>query len=68
MGSNKDVIDTCKIVVMYLSVLLETFIFQTTTLRSTVILFYISNEGTSILENFALLGVPIPKKSKNAII
>ena len=35
---------------------------QLTLLRSTVIIFYIAYEGSSILENMALLGVPLPKK------
>ena len=35
---------------------------QMTLLRSTVIIFYIAYEGSSILENLALLGVPLPQK------
>ena len=31
-------------------------------IRSVVIGFYITNEGISILENVALLGVPLPQK------
>lgn len=31
-------------------------------LRSTVIFFYISNEGISIIENAAPIGLPVPKK------
>lgn len=33
-------------------------------IRDTIILFYISNEGLSILENVANCGVPIPAKLK----
>ena len=33
-------------------------------LRTAVIFFYISNEGVSLLENAAHLGLPIPKKLK----
>lgn len=33
-------------------------------LRTAVIFFYISNEGVSLLENAAHLGLPIPEKSK----
>lgn len=33
-------------------------------LRTAVIFFYISNEGVSILENAARLGLPIPEKIK----
>jgi toxin secretion/phage lysis holin len=36
-------------------------------LRTTVIFFYLSNEGISILENAALIGLPIPKKMKDAL-
>ena len=36
-------------------------------LRSTVIFFYISNEGISILENASNLGVPIPVKIKEGL-
>ena len=33
-------------------------------LRTAVIFFYISNEGVSLLENAAHLGLPIPEKIK----
>ena len=33
-------------------------------LRTAVIFFYISNEGVSLLENAAHLGVPVPEKIK----
>lgn len=33
-------------------------------LRTAVIFFYISNEGVSLLENAAHLGLPIPEKMK----
>jgi len=33
-------------------------------LRSAVICFYLSNEGVSLLENAAHLGLPIPEKLK----
>lgn len=36
-------------------------------LRTAVIFFYISNEGVSLLENFAHLGLPIPEKLKNVL-
>ena len=35
---------------------------QITLIRSTVILFYIAYEASSILENCALIGLPLPKK------
>lgn len=36
-------------------------------IRSTVIFFYLSNEGISILENTAKIGLPIPEKLKDAL-
>ncbi len=37
-------------------------------LRNLVIFFYIGQDGISILENAALLGVPIPEKLKDSLI
>lgn len=37
-------------------------------IRSTVIFFYLSNEGISILENTAKIGLPIPEKLKDALV
>jgi len=36
-------------------------------LRTAVIFFYISNEGVSLLENAAHLGLPVPEKVKAAL-
>ena len=36
-------------------------------LRTAVIFFYISNEGVSVLENAAHLGLPVPKKMKSVL-
>lgn len=36
-------------------------------IRTAVIFFYISNEGISILENSAKIGLPIPKKLKDIL-
>ena len=36
-------------------------------LRTAVIFFYLSNEGISLLENAAHLGLPIPKKLKDVL-
>ena len=36
-------------------------------LRTAVIFFYISNEGVSLLENAAHLGLPIPEKLKDIL-
>ena len=32
------------------------------TLRTAIVLFYLSNEGISIIENAAIIGLPVPKK------
>ena len=37
-------------------------------IRTAVIFFYISNEGISILENSANLGLPIPEKLKEILV
>jgi len=36
-------------------------------IRTAVIFIYLSNEGMSILENAARIGLPIPEKLKNAL-
>ncbi len=36
-------------------------------IRTAVIFFYLSNEGVSILENAAHIGLPIPQKLKNIL-
>ena len=36
-------------------------------LRTAVIFFYISNEGVSLLENAAHLGLPVPEKVKDVL-
>ena len=35
--------------------------------RTAVICFYLSNEGVSLLENAAYLGLPVPEKLKNIL-
>ena len=36
-------------------------------LRTAVIFFYLSNEGVSLLENAAHLGLPVPEKLKDVL-
>lgn len=40
---------------------------ETGVLRTAVIFFYLSNEGVSLLENAAHLGLPIPEKLKDVL-
>ena len=40
---------------------------ETGVLRTAVIFFYLSNEGVSLLENVAHLGLPIPEKLKEVL-
>ena len=40
---------------------------KTGMLRATVIFFYISNEGISILENASYLGLPVPQKFQSVL-
>ena len=37
-------------------------------LRTAVIFFYISNEGVSLLENAAHIGLPVPEKLKDVLV
>lgn len=43
------------------------FIKEGSVIRMSVIFFYLSNEGISILENVSKLGLPVPKKIKNIL-
>lgn len=54
--------------VVAISSLIGTYIFESEALKTAVALYYISNEGISILENCANIGIPIPKVLKNAIL
>ena len=48
--------------------ILDTHVFgETGVLRTAVIFFYISNEGLSLVENAAYLGLPIPEKMKDVL-
>lgn len=62
----------CKKVVIFLLVgiaqIIDIEVIKTgSILRTAVIFFYLSNEGVSILENAAHLGLPIPEKLKDVL-
>lgn len=62
----------CKKVLIFLLVgmanILDTEIIKSgSVLRTAVIFFYLSNEGLSLLENAAYLGLPIPEKVKEVL-
>lgn len=50
------------LIIIIITVLIENNILHTTSLRYAIILFYISNEGISIIENIAKMGIPVPKR------
>lgn len=57
------------LIVLIVAVMLDRLLNTGTWLfRTLVCYFYIANEGISILENCAQLGVPIPEKLKEALI
>ena len=60
----------CRKVLIFLIVgaahILDLYVIKTgSILRTAVIFFYISNEGVSLVENSAHLGLPVPKKIKS---
>ena len=62
----------CKKVLIFALVgianLIDLFILQEgSVLRTAIIFFYLANEGISILENSAKLGLPIPQKLKDVL-
>lgn len=62
----------CKKIVIFMLVgvaqILDSEIIKTgSILRTAVIFFYLSNEGVSILENAAHLGLPVPEKLKDVL-
>ncbi len=56
-------------IMVALCVLLDRqFLESGNTLRTTILLFYISNEGISFLENASLLGLPVPQKIRDLLL
>ena len=57
------------LIVLIVAVLLDRLINQGTwVFRTLVAYFYIANEGISILENVAVLGLPVPEKLRDVLI
>jgi toxin secretion/phage lysis holin len=55
-------------IVVALASILDKYILNTGgSLREIIVLFYIANEGISVIENAGKLGLPIPQKLKDAI-
>lgn len=62
----------CKKVIIFILVALGNIIDQYiigtgSSLRTMLIMFYLANEGISIIENVGLMGLPIPQQLKEAI-
>ena len=62
----------CRKVIIFMLVgighILDTQVIGTgSVLRTAIIFFYLSNEGVSLLENAAHLGLPIPEKLKDVL-
>lgn len=54
------------LLVVYVAVQLDTVANTGGYLRTAVILFFIANEGFSVVENLGIMGVPMPDAVKNA--
>ena len=72
LSSRVGFVGICKKVLIFLLVgvgnILDVYILgDAGVLRSAVIFFYLSNEGISVLENTAALGMPYPKKLKDIL-
>lgn len=59
----------CIFVLVGIANIIDTQIIQNgSAIRTAVIFFYLSNEGLSVLENAAVIGLPIPDKLKTMLI
>lgn len=64
-GIFKKIVIFCLVAVAHI---IDTYVIGNgSVLRTAVIFFYLSNEGISILENAAHVGLPIPKKLKSVL-
>lgn len=55
------------LMIVWMGALLDSVTTGTTVVRTAVCLFFIANEGLSILENTALMGVPYPARVKDML-
>lgn len=55
------------LLIVTLSVLIDRVTGESGAIRTLVIYYFVANEGLSIIENFAAVGVPIPSAIKNAL-
>lgn len=63
----KGLIKKCMILLMVIiGTVLDLCVGTDSLVRTAVILFYMGNEGLSIIENFGLMGMPVPKKLREA--
>ena len=59
----------CIFVLVGIANIIDTQVIQNgSAIRTAVIFFYLSNEGLSVLENAAVIGLPIPEKLKTMLI
>lgn len=65
-ASLKGLIRKCAVLILvYIGALLDELTEQTI-VRTAVIIFFISNDGFSVIENLGIMGVPMPEAIKNA--
>lgn len=55
------------LLVVMLSVLIDRVTGNTGAIRTLVVYYFVANEGLSIIENLAEVGIPIPKSLKKAL-
>lgn len=55
------------LLIVMLAVLVDRITIDNGGIRTLVIYYFVANEGLSILENLAQVGLPIPKSLKNAL-
>ena len=54
------------LIIVFIAVKLDLLLHDSGYVRTAVIMFFIANEGFSIVENLGIIGVPMPEAVKNA--